>query len=203
MPLPILDLFPAAMATRIMNPKPLVRLLALGWLAASILASATLAHAADPNDPYPPAVSLGDNTYTLTRGSTFFYFRGTAKLAQRARADAEKFCRDMGKEMKELSMDEKKGGLVIGDFSKATIKFKALAPGDPALAKTNPSTAPTPAAGGDLTKLEELHRSGILADPEFNAAKKRLAEKSLEELHRKGVLSDSEFEAARKRLNER
>jgi hypothetical protein len=59
------------------------------------------------------------------------------------------------------------------------------------------------AAGGDLTKLEELHRSGVLSDAEFAAAKKRLAERSLEELHRKGLLSDQEFEAARKRLNER
>ena len=57
--------------------------------------------------------------------------------------------------------------------------------------------------GSDLTKLEELHRGGVLTDAEFTAAKKRLAERSLEELHNKGVLSDKEFEAARKRLNER
>ena len=100
-------------------------------------------------------------------------------------------------------MDEKKGGLVIGDFSKATITFKALAPGDPALAETRLPIVTTPAGAGDLTKLEELHRSGILADTEFDAAKKRLAEHSLEELHNKGVLSDSEFEAARQRLSER
>jgi hypothetical protein len=188
-----------------MYPHPLVRLFSLVWLAALAVAWVPSAHAASDNAPNPPAVSLGDDTYALTRRTTFFYFRGTAKLAKRARADAEKFCHDMGKEMKELSMDEQKGGLVIGDFSKATITFKALAPGDPALTETQASatTAAVPAGSGDLTKLEELHRGGVLADPEFDAAKKRLAERSLEELHNKGVLSDSEFEAARKRLSER
>src|ERR1051326_6226554 len=116
-----------------MSPKPLVKLLALSWLAALVLASTPLASAApDPNDPNPPVVSLRDNTYKLTRGSSFAYFRDTTKLAKRARADAEKFCADMGKKMQEVSMEEKRGGLVLSDFSKATITFKALDPNDPA-----------------------------------------------------------------------
>jgi hypothetical protein len=109
----------------------------------------------------------------------------------------------MGKKMKELSMEEKKGSLVFGDFSKATITFKALAPDDPAFSEASSSGGPSAGNTGDLTKLEELHRSGVLADPEFNSAKKRLAEKSLEDLHQKGVLTDAEYEAARKRLSER
>jgi hypothetical protein len=159
--------------------------------------------APDPNDPKPPVVSLGDNTYALKRGSNFVYFRDTTKLARQARTDAEKFCQDMGKKMKELSMEEKKGSLVFGDFSKATITFKALAPDDPAFSEASSSGGPSAGNTGDLTKLEELHRSGVLADPEFNSAKKRLAEKSLEDLHQKGVLTDAEYEAARKRLSER
>jgi len=178
-------------------------LVSLVCLVSLTLVWVSRAHAADPNDPNPPVVSLGDDTYTLKRGAKFFYFRDTTKLAKRAREDAEKFCHSLGKEMKELSMDEEKGGLVIGDFSKATIKFKALAPGDPALAEPHAANAPSPAVSSDLTKLEELHRSGILADPEFDAAKKRLAERSLEELHSKGVLTDTEYEAAHKRLSER
>lgn len=172
--------------------------LLLGW--------APLARAnSSPNDPNPPVVSLGDNTYSLKRGSNFFYFRGTSKLAKRAREDAEKYCQAMGKRMKEVSMDEKKGGLVLGDFSTATITFKALAPDDPAFAEPMSPlmAAPAQASVGDLTKLEELHRDGVLADSEFSAAKKRVAEQSLEDLHKKGVLSDAEYEAARKRLSER
>lgn len=191
-----------------MRPIPLVKLLSCGWLACLVLAAAPSGHAADPNDPYPPIVALGNDTYVITRGATFFYFRDTTKLVKRARADAEKFCHDLGREMKELSVEEIKAGLIIGDFAKAKITFKALAPNDPALTETKAPavaspTVPSPTITGDLTKLEELHRSGILADTEFDAAKKRLAEKSLEELHNKGVLSDAEFEAARKRLRER
>lgn len=198
-----------------MRAKPLVKLHSFGWFAVVMLMLAWTgaAHAMDPNDPYPPVVSLGDDTYVITRGATFFYFRNTAKLVTRAREDARKFCHDLGREMKELSVEEIKAGLIIGDFAKARLTFKALPPGDPALAEANvpvaalPTAAslaaPSAAAASDLTKLEELHRSGILADTEFDAAKKRLAERSLEELHNKGVLSDAEFEAARKRLRER
>ncbi len=71
------------------------------------------------------------------------------------------------------------------------------APAAPA-APANPLPPPN---GSDLTKLEELRRSGVLTDAEFDAAKKRLTQRSLDELHAKGVLSDQEFEAARKRLN--
>ena len=191
-----------------MRTKPLVRLVSFGWLVALMVAWAPWAHAADPDDPTPPVVALGSDTYLITRGAKFFYFRDTAKLVKRARTDAQKFCRDMGREMKELSVEEIKAGLVIGNFAKARITFKALAPGDPALTDTTPLAPPPPPpapapAGSDLTKLEELHRSGVLVDAEFDAAKKRLAEHSLEELHNKAVLTDSEFEAARKRLSER
>ncbi len=196
-----------------MRATPLVKLLSVSGLAVlmPMLALAPPARAADPDDPTPPIVALGNDTYVITRGANFFFFRDTKKLITRARTDAQKFCRDRGKEMKELSAEEIKAGLVIGNFAKARITFKALAPGDPALAETKardatapPTSAPVsaPAGGSDLTKLEELHRGGILTDAEFDAAKKRLAERSLAELHAKGVLSEQEFEAARKRLND-
>lgn len=197
-----------------MRATPLVKLLSFGWLAVlmPVLALAPAAHAADPDDPTPPIVALGHDTYVITRGANFFFFRDTKKLVTRARTDAQKFCRDLGREMKELSVEEIKAGLVIGNFAKARITFQALAPGDRALAEIKlPSAASTAiasptaasvAGASDLAKLEELHRSGVLTDAEFDAAKKRVAERSLEELRAKGVLSDQEFEAARKRLND-
>lgn len=173
------------------------RCLLLGVLLSSALSTG---RAADPNDPAPPTVSLGNDTYKLTRGSKFFYARGTEKLVKRARADAVKFCHGLGREMKEISVEEIKGGLVIGDFSKATITFKALLPGDPQLTTTATAASTSAPATSDLDKLEELHRSGVLADPDFDAAKRRVAERSLDDLHARGILTDAEYEAAKKRL---
>lgn len=167
-------------------------------LCSLFLAGSPFVHALDPNDPAPPVVSLGNDTYKLTRGSKVIYARGTGKLVQLARHDAEKYCRDLGREMKELSTEEIKGSLFFGDFPKAVITFKALPPGDPQLA--SPVTAPVAAAPRDLDKLEDLHRSGVLTEPEFAAAKRRLAERTLDDLHARGVLTDDEYEAAKKRL---
>jgi len=197
-----------------MRTTSLVTRCTFGWLVLALLAAGggTSLRAASPNDPYPPVVSLGNDTYVLTRGATFFYSKNTAKLVTRARTDAQKFCHDMHREMKELSVEEIPAGLIIGDFAKARVTFKALPPGDPALAEAKAPTetkAPAmvvlnlpPAAASDLSKLEELHRSGVVNDAEFDAAKKRLSLRSLEELHTKGVLSDEEYAAARKRLDE-
>jgi hypothetical protein len=166
-----------------------------------MLAAMPASRAADPNDSYPPVVALGNDTYVITRGATFFFFRATKKLVTRARTDAQKFCHELGRKMKEQSVEEVKAGLVIGDFAKARITFKALAPGDPALAETKAPAAPTPSSAGDLAKLDEPRRGGVLVDSEYEAAKKRLARQQPEDLHWKGVLSDTEFEAARQRLD--
>ena len=72
-----------------MRTKPLVRLVSFGWLVALMVAWAPWAHAADPDDPTPPVVALGSDTYLITRGAKFFYFRDTAKLVKRARTDAQ------------------------------------------------------------------------------------------------------------------
>ncbi|HEY4301451.1 MAG TPA: SHOCT domain-containing protein [Candidatus Didemnitutus sp.] len=194
-----------------MHPRSPGKLPAIGWFAIlmPLLACLPLAHAG-PDDPAPPIVALGNDTYVITRGAKAFFFRDTAKLVVRARADAQEYCHHLGREMKELSVEEIKAGLIIGNFAKARLTFKALAPGDPALADirspalSSASTAApvAPTDVGDLTKLEELHRSGVLTDADFDAARKRLARRSLDDLHTKGVLSDQEYEAALTRLNE-
>jgi hypothetical protein len=178
------------------RPKILSRWLLLGSL---FLAGSPIVRAVDPNDPAPPIVSLGNDTYKITRGSKIFYDRSTSKLVKRARRDAAQYCRDMGREMKELTVEEVKGNIMF-DFPKAIITFKALPPGDPQLA--SPTPAPFAAAPRDLDKLEDLHRTGALTDSEFEAAKRRLTERSLDDLHSRGVLTDAEYEAAKKRVAE-
>src|SRR5688572_5539131 len=111
--------------------KPLNRIVAVWWMSVILWGGALQTRAATAEDATNPApVSLGDNTYSLTRGSGFVAFRGTEGLAYRARQDAEKFCADMGKQMKLVSLKEDKASLLKGGFSKATIVFQAVTAGE-------------------------------------------------------------------------
>jgi hypothetical protein len=171
------------------------------WVGVLLLGSLGTAQA---DSPKPAPVPMGDNTYSLTRSSGFALALGTAGLKEKAREDAEKFCADMGKRMKVVSISAEKASLIHGGYSKATIIFKAVDPAEPDMGE-----APTGGGGAnDLQMLIGLHDKKLLSDAEFEAAKQRLNEKSedldqLLELKRKGILTDADFEAARSRLMER
>lgn len=155
-------------------------------------------------DSQPAPVSMGDNTYSLTRRAGFAFIRNTARLEKEARMDATEFCARLGRKMKEVSMTSKKASPILGGISQATIIFRALDPADPELAGL-----PAPAAGaGDLEKLAGRNGRKLLSDAENEDTTKRLMERLndldlLVELRRRGVLTDAEFEAARRRLMER
>jgi Short C-terminal domain len=184
-----------------MTTNPVSRMAVAFWVGLVVFGSLSTAEAAAPK---PAPVSLGNNTYRLTRSARFAFSFDTDKLKKQAREDAIKFCDSLGKKMKELSISAEKASLIYGGFSSATIIFKALDPADPELAD-----ASTPATGlNDLDMLVHLHDRKLLSDAEFESAKNRLNERSsdldaLLELKRKGVLTDAEFEAARNRLMER
>jgi len=154
--------------------------------------------------PPPPApVPLGDHTYRLTHTARWTFSYNTDKLERLAREDAARFCASLGKRMKEVSMSAQKASVFYGGVSSATIVFKALDLSDPELAAA-PGAAPPPS---DRQMLDALHDKHLLSDPEYDAARERMAEQSPEmaqlvELHRKGILSDTEFEAAKARLHE-
>ncbi len=182
------------------------------WVGVLLLGFSGTAVAGD-SDPAP--VPLGDNTYSLTRKAGFAYIRNAAKLEKEARMDAITFCASLGRTMKEVSMTSKNASVILGGLSQATITFKALDPSDPeaanalapvAIARPPAATTPAPATkAGDLDKLVGLHDRKILSDAEFEAARKRVKDRSndldlLVELRRKNVLTDAEFEAARGRL---
>lgn len=172
--------------------------LSLGIL---LLGSAGPATAAAPQ---PAPVPLGDHTYRLTRSARWTFSYNTEKLERLAREDAAKFCAGLGRRMKEVSISAEKASVFYGGISSATIVFQALDPADPAFAAA-PGVAPPP---NDRQMLDALHDKQLLSDTEYEAAKQRLAEKSVEmdqllDLKRKGILSDAEFEAAKARLRER
>lgn len=153
--------------------------------------------------PPPVPVSLGHDTYRLTRSSRWAFSFNTEKLERLAREDAAKFCTGMGRKMKEVSISSDKASLLYGGFSQATIVFKALDPSDP---EFGPAAGAAPPS--DRQMLEALHDRQLLSDAEYQAAKQRLTEKSGEmeqllELRQKGILSEAEFEAAKARLLER
>ena len=139
--------------------------------------------------------TLGDNTYACTREASTSFDRNVDKLAAEAKGDAVQYCAKNGREPKVLSITVRKSWPTVG-FSRATVKFMALEPGDPGLADKTPvavteehkrskKAADVAAAEGPvdelyngLMKLDELRRRGLLTDEEFQAEKKKLLQRS-------------------------
>jgi hypothetical protein len=138
------------------------------------------------SSPPPVPVSMGDNTWSITREAGTAFNRDLDKLKAEVNDDATKFCADRGKEIRVLSVTGKLPMFGTG-YARAKITFKALNPGDPEL------TAPLPVPGApaqayapverrlttdelyaELVKLDDLRKKGILTDDEFQAEKKKL-----------------------------
>lgn len=163
------------------NTTMLRRCVAVVGIAAALLGGAPAAHAVASKSP---PVSLGGNTYRITRDAETPFARATAPLRYEAQVEATKFCAAQGKRMKVVSVDEQKGSVLRGGLSKVTIVFKALEPGDPEFASAA-YAAPLEANGEpvDMTArhlgmLEELRAQGILTDAEFEAAQRRVRERT-------------------------
>jgi Short C-terminal domain len=153
----------------------------------AVLALASSAFASAPLAP----VSLGDNTWSITREAGSAFNRDVDKLKAEATDAATKFCADQGKQMKLISLTGKLPMFSLG-YANAKIVFKALNPGDPELAA--PATvqgapaqvvyAPvekrltTDELYDELVKLDDLRKKGILTDDEFQAEKKKLLSRS-------------------------
>jgi hypothetical protein len=159
--------------------------LAAGFLAVANTASASVAK----------FEALGDETYACTREASTSFDRNVDQLAAEAKEDAVKFCVSKGKEAKIISIVVHKAWPTLG-FSKATVKFAALQPGDPELADKTPVAivtegrkpkksveagaieAPVDELYNGLMKLDELRKRGLLTDEEFQAEKKKLLNRS-------------------------
>jgi len=133
--------------------------------------------------------SMGDDTYAITRQASTAFERDTDELQNEAKADAARLCREKGKELKVISVTLDRPRFASG-YAKATVVFKMLAAGDPALAenapivveysrknkpeKTEGAGSPTGDLYGDLLKLDDLRKRGILTDEEFKAEKQKV-----------------------------
>lgn len=146
-------------------------------------AAANFAGAADVS----PVRPLGNGTYSITVSSRNLFSRNIEALKVQALQEATKFCAKDGKKPKIISVNADKSLILVGDFSQATLTFKALDIGDPELASEQPMIAgrlavpATPATEqlySDLIRLDDLHKKGILTDAEFETEKKKILSRS-------------------------
>jgi hypothetical protein len=161
----------------------------LGWILLTSSVCVALAGCATP----PKVISLGDDTYSVTRVAKTGFTTHTAGLKEEALDDASKFCASQGKQLKVVAVTEEKPPFMLLAIAKAKVVFKALDAGDPQLRNESTSTpvierpvsvamTERPAAVGDLyadlLKLDELRKKGILTEEEFQSEKKKVLDRS-------------------------
>jgi len=145
-------------------------------------------------DPNPEIVSLGHDTYALTRWANNGFTRNTEKLQSQALEDAAAYCARLHKELKIVSTTTARPLIPLTGFASAKVVFKALDANDPELHAPVAASAPgaatpvvaenaaprttTDALYNDLMKLDDLRKRGLLTEEEFQAQKKKLLEKS-------------------------
>jgi len=169
-----------------------------GWALSGISFCIAFAGCATKSD----IVSLGDNTYSVTRKGATAFSRDTDAMAAEAKQDAARFCAAQGKQLKVVDVVVDKPFYTTG-YANAKVVFRALAAGDPALtdnpvpvpavsnrapSATSYAPAPAPAeisekqAADDLyaalLKLDDLRKKGILTDEEFQSEKKKILSRS-------------------------
>jgi hypothetical protein len=171
-----------------------MRIPRFAWLALAVAFLAANLRA----DANPEIVSLGHDTYALTRWATTGFTRKTAKLKEQALEDAAAYCAKLHKELKVVSTTEAHPTIPLTGFASAKVVFKALDADDPELhapvaPEVIPGTAPAPAPVAvqpapprsetnalyrDLLELDDLRKRGLLTEEEFQAKRKKLVEKS-------------------------
>jgi hypothetical protein len=159
-------------------------------LSVSLLCLAPAGYASPP----PAPVSMGDNTYSITREAGSAFNRDIEKLKEDATDAASKFCADQGKQMKVISLTGKVPMFATG-YAKAKIVFKALSPGDPELTSVPAAPgAPASYAPGAPAPYYAPAEKHLTTDDLYNQLVK------LDDLRKKGILTDDEFQAEKKKL---
>jgi hypothetical protein len=134
-------------------------------------------------------ISTGPDTYMVSASGAGF---ATAGVREKVYKKANDFCAKKGLVMVPVSFNARPGVLAVHPPS-ADLIFRALKPGDPAIARpdlveSNRSSVVTQSIRvttkdesqkhrdiyGDLIKLDDLKKRGILSDAEFETAKQKL-----------------------------
>ena len=131
-------------------------------------------------------VSMGDDTFSVTREAPNTFKRDTDPLKKAALEEAEKFCREQGKQVKVVTWYVYKPRFISG-YANAKLVFKMVNPGEQEVASA-PAQLPAASAAlassesGDLytelLKLDDLRKKGILTEKEFAAAKKKVLKRA-------------------------
>jgi len=166
-----------------------------------------LAPAAFASSEPPAPVSLGNNTYSITREASNAFHRDLDKLKEEATDAANKYCADQGKQMKLISLTGKVPMFAMG-YAKAKIVFMALNPGDPELTApvaaygAAPATyaAPQAYAAAPQTYAAPAAYAAPAPLPHLSTDELYSELVKLDDLRKKGILSDDEFQAEKKKL---
>lgn len=159
-------------------------------LFASFVLLSTMAYAGDRTDEI---VQLSPDTYMLTRVSKAGIFASMAKLKSGVIRDANAFAEKQGKVAVAISAREVPVG-GPGQWPMFEYQFRVVSPDDPEARRTSLTPRPdlviednknidvktedkTPKDRdiyGELIKLDDLHKKGILTDAEFEAQKAKI-----------------------------
>ncbi|HTZ21241.1 MAG TPA: SHOCT domain-containing protein [Opitutaceae bacterium] len=177
------------------------------WLALplGLLAATTRA------DINPEIVSLGHDTYSLTRWATNGFTRKTDKIQTQALEDAAAYCAKLHKELKVLSTTADKPAVPLTGFASVKVVFKALDANDPELhapvAVTIPGTATPmyvqPAAAPGYVQPAAAPAVAENAPPKTATDVLYSDLTKLDDLRKRGVLTEEEFQAQKKKLLEK
>jgi hypothetical protein len=174
-------------------------------LFARVALLAGLVAASSRADQNPEIVSLGHDTFALTRWAETGFARNREKLKKKALEDATAYCARMHKELKVLSTEAKRPFVPLTGFAYAKVVFKALDANDPEL---HAPVAPAPAAESSAPgPTPEMAPAPAPAPVAVQPAPPRTPTeilyddlKRLDELRKEGLLTEEEFQAKRKQL---
>ncbi|HEY3756508.1 MAG TPA: SHOCT domain-containing protein [Opitutaceae bacterium] len=139
-------------------------------------AAAVVALLAGCHSTTSKVVSQGDNLFTVTRESTNVLNRNEADMKQLAEDDAAKYCEQRGKQLQIVKVATDKPDFRDG-FVSVTVTFRAVDSGQisaPAMGLGDVAPPGSSEFYRKLKELEDLRKSGVISEDEFEAAKKKI-----------------------------